>query len=50
MKLKKFLLTKKKGKFSSFENYINTLFWLEFENCYISLKDSINDIYNISKK
>ena len=41
---------KKKGKFSSFENYINTLFWLEYEDCYRSLKESINNIYNISKK
>ena len=40
---------KKKGKYYSFENYMNTLFWLEYEDCYSLLKESINKIYNESK-
>ena len=35
-----------KGSYLSNERYINTLFYLEYEDCYRSLRKTINSLYN----
>ena len=38
-----------KGSYISYERYINTMFYLEYEDCYKSLRKTINDFQSIHR-
>ena len=38
-----------KGSYTSYERYINTMFYLEYEDCYKSLKQTINAFQSMNK-